>query len=117
MHEVHEALTSVTTSTSSTSISDWAASCRINASDKRTIQILLWALKPLSSLRGSIPLPFVTTFLMVALNEGEGVCAYARMMGIYRAIMCWYLRAIGDRARNASRAWARYGCTTSTPIS
>jgi hypothetical protein len=56
MHEVHEALTSVTTSTSSTSISDWAASCRINASDKRTIQILLWALKPLSSLRGSIPL-------------------------------------------------------------
>jgi hypothetical protein len=114
MHEAHEALTSVPTSTSSTSIPDWAASCRISASDKRAIQILLWALKPLSSLRGCIPLPFVTTFLMVALNQGEGVCAYARMMGMHRAIMSRYLRAIQKRW---SRPRARYGCTASTPTS
>ena len=100
---MHEALTSVPSSprasTSSTSISDRAA--RISPSDKRVVQTLLWALKPLSNLRGSIPLPFVTTFLMVAINEGEDVCAYARMMGVHRAIMSRYLRAIGDRARNA----------------
>jgi hypothetical protein len=98
---MHEALASVPTSTSSTSISDWAAGCRLSASHKKAIQILLRALRPLSNLSGSIPLPFVTTFLMVALNEGEGVCAYARMMGIHRAIMSRYLRVIGDRARNA----------------
>src|SRR4029077_14932450 len=99
---MHEALASVPSSprasTSSTSISDPAA--RISPSDKGVVQTLLLALKPLSNLRGSIPLPFVTTFLMVALNEGEGVCAYARTMGIHRALMSRYLRAIGGRARN-----------------
>jgi len=100
---MHEALASVPSSprasTSSTSISDRAA--LISPSDKRVVQTLLWALKPLSNLRGSIPLTFVSTFLMVALNEGEGVCAYARTMGIHRAKMSRYLRDIGDRARNA----------------
>ena len=32
----------------------------IRQSDKRAIQTLLWALKPLLNLRGSIPLPYVT---------------------------------------------------------
>ncbi len=68
--------------------------------DKRAIQGLLWALKPLANLRGSIPLPFVTTFLMVALDEGKGVNSYARALGIHRAAMSRYLRDIGDRARN-----------------
>jgi DNA-binding MarR family transcriptional regulator len=64
------------------------------------IQCLLWALKPLSNLRGSIPLPYVTTFLMVALDEGKGVGAYARDLGIHRWTMSRYLRDIGARARN-----------------
>ncbi len=72
----------------------------ITQSDRRTTQALLWALKPLSNLRGSIPLPFVTSFLMVAADEGKGVNAYARAMGIHRAAMSRYLRDIGDRARN-----------------
>jgi hypothetical protein len=33
----------------------------------------LWALKPPANLRGSIPLPYVTIFLMVALDEGKSV--------------------------------------------
>ncbi len=72
----------------------------ITQSDRKTTQALLWALKPLSNLRGSIPLPFVTSFLMVAAEEGKGVNAYARAMGIHRAAMSRYLRDIGDRARN-----------------
>jgi DNA-binding MarR family transcriptional regulator len=60
----------------------------------------LWALKPLVNLRSSIPLPFVTSFLMVALDEGKGVNAYARALGIHRAAMSRYLRDIGDRSRN-----------------
>ena len=69
-------------------------------SEKRAAQVLLWALKPFLNLRGSIPLPFVTTFLMVVLDEGRGVNAYARAAGIHRAAMSRYLQDIGDRARN-----------------
>ncbi len=68
--------------------------------DKSVAQVLLWALKPLSNLRSSIPLPYVTIFLMVALEEGKGVNAYAREMGIHRSAMSRYLRDIGKRARN-----------------
>jgi hypothetical protein len=39
--------------------------------DKRTIQVLLWALKPIANLRRSIPLPYALTFLTVALQEGK----------------------------------------------
>ncbi len=68
--------------------------------EKKALQSLLWALKPLSNLRGSIPLPFATVFLMIALDEGHGVNAYARAMGIHRSAMSRYLRDIGARARN-----------------
>ena len=77
-----------------------ASDAPFGPSDERLIQALLWALKPLSNLRGSIPLPFVTTFLMVALDEGKGVCAYARAAGISRPTMSRHLHDIGDRARN-----------------
>ena len=73
----------------------------ISQSDKRAIQTLLWALKPLLNLRGSIPLPYVTIFLMVALNEGKSVSEYARAFGVKdRRVMSRYLGAIGKRARN-----------------
>jgi DNA-binding MarR family transcriptional regulator len=68
--------------------------------EKKALQSLLWALKPLSNLRGSIPLPFATVFLMIALDEGHGVNSYARAMGIHRSAMSRYLRDIGARARN-----------------
>ena len=88
------------TATSFASASDLASDLSIRQVDKRGIQTLLWSLKPLIDLRGSIPLPFVTTFLMVALDEGKGVNAYARAAGLHRAAMSRYLKDIGDRARN-----------------
>jgi hypothetical protein len=72
----------------------------VKPNDKKIIQDLLWVLKPFVDLRRSIPLPFVTTFLVVALNEGLGVSAYARAVGVSRAAMSRYLRDVGDRARN-----------------
>ena len=69
-------------------------------SDERTIQALLRALKPLANLRGSVPLSAVTTFLMVALDEGKGVNAYARAVGIHRSSMSRCLHDIGGRARS-----------------
>jgi hypothetical protein len=71
----------------------------VSAVDRRQIQALLWALKPLLNLRGSIPLPYVVTFLHVALDEGKTVGAYAKAMGVHRWRMSRYLRNIGDRAR------------------
>jgi hypothetical protein len=70
--------------------------------DKKAIQGLLWALRPLLTLRGSrsIPLPFATTFLLVVLDEGLGVNTYAHAAGIHRRLMSRYLRDIGARARN-----------------
>jgi len=67
---------------------------------KRAIQALLWGIKPLIDLRGSIPLPYVLTFLTVALEEGKSVGAYAREMSINRFLMSRYMRCIGDRGRN-----------------
>jgi DNA-binding MarR family transcriptional regulator len=69
-------------------------------SERRTLEELLWALKPFANLRGGIPLRYVTTFLTVALDEGKGVNAYARGMGVHRALMSRSLRDIGERARN-----------------
>ena len=39
-------------------------------SHKRAIQALLWGIKPLVALSGSIPFPYVLTFLTVAVDEG-----------------------------------------------
>jgi hypothetical protein len=68
--------------------------------DKRAIQALLWGIKPLVNLRGSIPFPYVLTFLAVAVDEGKPVGAYAREMNVNRFLMSRYMRWIGARGRN-----------------
>jgi hypothetical protein len=68
--------------------------------DKRAIQTLLWALKPLANLRRSIPLPYALTFLTVALDEGKPVGTYAREMDVNRWVMTRIMQTIGDKARN-----------------
>jgi hypothetical protein len=68
--------------------------------DKRAFRDLLGAVKPLVGLRGSIPFPYVLTFLTVAVEEGKPVAAYAWEMNVSRFIMSRYMRCIGDRGRN-----------------
>lgn len=68
--------------------------------DKRLIETLLSALKPLNDLRGSIPLPYAMTFLAVACDEGKPIGEYAREMNLHRFIMGRYMSCIGDRGRN-----------------
>ena len=64
-----------------------------------TIEELLGALKPFDSLRGWIPVRYVTTFLMVARDEGKWPSAYARGAGMDRISMSRCLRDIGERSR------------------
>ncbi|MGC1777280.1 MAG: MarR family winged helix-turn-helix transcriptional regulator [Xanthobacteraceae bacterium] len=71
-------------------------------SDRRIAQAFLWALKPLTNLRRPVPLPSMIAFLMVALDEGQGVTTYARGAGIDHASMSRILHSIGDRGRNGS---------------
>ncbi len=68
--------------------------------DKRVVQTLLWALKPLSNLRRSIPLPYAVTFLTVALEEGKPVGAYARELDLNRYVMSRYMQCIGEKSRS-----------------
>jgi hypothetical protein len=72
----------------------------IALSDKRVIQTLLWALKPLANLRRSIPLPYALTFLTVALDEGKPVGTYAREMDVNSWVMTRIMQSIGDKARS-----------------
>ena len=64
-----------------------------------TIEELRGALKPFDNLRGWIPVRYVTTFLMVALDEGKWPSAYARAAGMDRISMSRCLRDIGERSR------------------
>jgi DNA-binding MarR family transcriptional regulator len=46
-----------------------------------------------------MPLQYVTTFLLVALNEGRGVTEYAEMAGVSQSVMSRHLLDIGERDR------------------
>jgi hypothetical protein len=72
----------------------------IAPTDKRVVQILLWALKPLANLRRTIPLQYALTFLTVALDEGKPVGTYAREMDVNRWVMTRIMQSIGDKARS-----------------
>lgn len=72
----------------------------LSEGDRKAAQAFLWALKPLANLRKPMPLPSVIAFLLIALDEGNGVNAYARAFGIDRSIMSRTLHAIGERARS-----------------
>jgi hypothetical protein len=71
--------------------------------DKTVIETLLSALKPFNDFRGSIPLPYVLTFLAVAREEGKPIGVYAREMDLHRFIMTRYIQCIGNRGRNGTR--------------
>jgi DNA-binding MarR family transcriptional regulator len=68
-------------------------------SERLSIEELLRALKPFDGLRGWVPIRYVTTFLMVALDEGKGPSAYARSAGVDRMSMSRCLRDMGERSR------------------
>ena len=75
-------------------------SARKAPAHKGAIQTLLLAIKPLVDLGGAIPFPYMLTFLMVAVDEGKSVGAYARDLNVNRFLMSRHIRCIGDRGRN-----------------
>lgn len=52
------------------------------------------------ALRPTMPLQYVTTFLLVALDEGQCVAEYARKLGVSPSVMSRHLLDIGERNRH-----------------
>ena len=65
--------------------------------DRKPLRALLAALMPISDRDSHIPLAWIKTLLLVALDEGKGVAHYARAANVHRAIMSKFLHCIADK--------------------
>jgi DNA-binding MarR family transcriptional regulator len=63
------------------------------------LQALLAALRPLGDRHGQMPLAWITTLLLVALDEGKGVAHYSRKANVHRTKMSRNLHCLGDKSR------------------
>jgi hypothetical protein len=72
---------------------------QISPKDRKAVQTLLSALKPISDVRDRpIPLPFAVVFLSVMLNEGQPVGWFAKDLNMTRFAVSKTIRSIGHRA-------------------
>jgi DNA-binding MarR family transcriptional regulator len=68
--------------------------------EKGYARALMLALEPFREIRGTMPLQYVYTFLMVATDEGKGGTEYAKDAGVSPTVMTRHLLDIGDRNRS-----------------
>jgi DNA-binding MarR family transcriptional regulator len=71
----------------------------LNDAEKTAVKTLMGALEPFRAIRGTMPLQYVTAFLLVAEEEGLGVSDYARRAGVSLSVMSRHLLDIGERNR------------------
>ena len=74
--------------------------------DRVTARTVLDLHQPFRSLRGTMPLQYVTAFMLVAEEEGLGVVDYAQRAGVSISVMSRHLLDIGDRDRHMGKALA-----------
>jgi hypothetical protein len=67
---------------------------------KRYMKRMLLAHEAFREIRGDMPLQYVTSFLLVAEEEGLGVTEYATRAGVSQSVMSRHLLDIGDRDRH-----------------
>lgn len=72
----------------------------LSEEDRKSVHGLLGALEPFRSLRQTMPLQYVTAFLLVAEEEGMGVGDYAKRAGVSVSVMSRHLLDIGERNRD-----------------
>jgi DNA-binding MarR family transcriptional regulator len=68
--------------------------------EKKAVRSLMGALEPFKALRSTMPLQYVTAFLLVAQEEGLGVGDYAERAGVSVSVMSRHLLDIGERNRS-----------------
>ena len=71
----------------------------LNAEDKAELKKLLTALESFRELRPTMPLQYIVTYLLVALDEGDGPSDYAKRAGVSNSVMSRHLLDIGERDR------------------
>jgi hypothetical protein len=64
--------------------------------DRRPLHTLLASLKPISDRDSRIPVAWIKTLLLVALDEGKGVAHYSRSAKVHRAVMSQF-HCISDK--------------------
>jgi DNA-binding MarR family transcriptional regulator len=62
------------------------------------------------NIRQTMPLQYLTAFLMVAEREGQSVSYYAKQAGVSNSVMSRHLLDIGDRSRHGEEG---FGLVTS----
>jgi DNA-binding MarR family transcriptional regulator len=79
---------------------------------KNAMQDMLAALEPFRALRQTMPLQYIVSFLLVALDEGRGVNEYAERAGVGTSVMSRHLLDIGERNRHMEEG---FGLVTQRP--
>lgn len=80
--------------------------------DLKTLERFMGALEPFRTLRHTIPLQYVWSFLLVASEEGLSVDEYAERAGVQQSVMSRHLLDIGDRNRHMDEG---FGLVSSRP--
>jgi DNA-binding MarR family transcriptional regulator len=72
---------------------------RLGDADKDQLALMLDVLDVFRTIRSTMPLQYVATFLLVAMDEGKSVIEYATKMGVSPSVMSRHLLDIGERNR------------------
>lgn len=84
----------------------------LNDGEKAEIKSLFNTLGLFRAIRRDMPLQYVITLLIVALDEGQSVMEYARTLGISPSVMSRHLLDIGERNRRMAEG---FGLVTYRP--
>jgi DNA-binding MarR family transcriptional regulator len=68
----------------------------VSADDKPVLKSALTALEPFKNLNSTMPLQYVTAFILIALDEGQSVTEYAKRAGVAPSVMTRHLADLGD---------------------
>lgn len=71
----------------------------LSEEEREALRALYLALKPFRDINPSMPLSYITAYLLVGMEEGKGVAEYAGDANISPTVMTRNLLDIGDRNR------------------
>ncbi len=77
----------------------------LNENEKTCLKGLRGSLEAFLSVRNTMPLQYVTTFLLVAMDEGKSVAEYATKAGVSQSVMSRHLLDIGERNRHMQKGF------------
>jgi DNA-binding MarR family transcriptional regulator len=77
----------------------------ITAEQTKLLKSQINALKPFRSLRDTMPLQYVSTFLLVATDEHQNVTEYAKRTGTSQSLMTRHLADLGTVNRHHKKGF------------